>query len=286
MKNLRNIFKKIVFNTPLLRKIFILVYKIGGRKPWSMGYSVYKFSQIKSIIKSQPGALFQNKLPENYGSGLDERVVEYPWFFSRLKSSAKKILDAGSTLNHVDILSADILKDRKIYISTLSYEDLPKVDVVPSYVFEDMRDTCYKNEFFDAIVCISTLEHVGMDNTFLYTDDKRKHENDKYAYLSAVRELKRVLKKGGSLYLTMPYGRYSDHNWFQVFDADMVMQLKEEFSPSKIDETYFKYGHEQWNYSDAKACRDGYYYDVRNEGEVRKDRLAAAQSVVCLEMVK
>jgi len=286
MGNFRNIIKRIVFRSFLLKKILITLYKIRGRKPWSLGYSVYKFGYIRDIVENHLNFFREARLPHHYGSRLDERVVEYPWFFSRLKNNERIILDAGSTLNHADILSLQLLQNRKLYISTLAYEGFPNTGITSHYIFEDIRKMSYKDESFDAIVCISTLEHVGMDNTFLYTDDKRKHENDKYAYLSAVRELKRVLKKGGSLYLTMPYGRYCDHNWFQVFDADMVMQLKEEFSPSKINETYFKYEHKQWNYSDAKACRDGYYYDVHFERKHQQDHLAASKSVACLELTK
>jgi ubiquinone/menaquinone biosynthesis C-methylase UbiE len=40
-----------------------------------------------------------------------------------------------------------------------------------SYVYGDLRNTILKDQCFDEIVCISTLEHIGMDNTMLYTKD-------------------------------------------------------------------------------------------------------------------
>lgn len=282
----KNFLKRPILNISFVRWFFVLIYKCRGRKPWSFGYSVYKFNCVKHIVESSLDFFSQEKLPQNYGFGLDERIIEYPWFFSRLKSSEMTILDAGSILNHSDILSMSLLKDRKLHISTLLYEGFPETSNVPSYVFEDIREMCYKDEFFDAVACISTLEHVGMDNSFIYTSDKTKMENDKYAFLTAASELKRVLRVGGTIYLTMPYGKYQNLKWFQVFDSEMVKALVERFSPSKFSETYFKYENSQWNYSNAHACRDGYYFDIRNEGEVQKDRLAAAQSVVCLEMVK
>ena len=157
---------------------------------------------------------------------------------------------------------------------------------MPSYTYEDLRDLSYQDEFFDAVVCISTLEHIGMDNTFLYTPDLKKKENDKYAYLEAVKELKRVIKKGRALYLTMPYGRYKNHGWFQVFDKEMVRRLVQQFAPSQMSEVYFKYEYHQWNYSHQEACQDGYYFDIHKQKGYNKISPAASESVICLELIK
>lgn len=285
-KKVKNFIKNCVFRFPVLRNLFIAIYKLGGKKPWSLGYSVYKFSRIKDIIENRLDVFSQDALPQNYGFGIDERIVEYPWLFSRLKPEALTILDAGSSFNHADILSTSLLRGRKLYISTLAFENLPPADNAPFYTFEDIRDMGYKNEFFDAVVCISTLEHVGMDNAFIYTSDETKKEDDKYAFLAAMDELKRVLKIGGTLYLTMPYGKYKNHKWFQIFDAQMVEQLKVRFSPAEISETYFKYEGGQWNYSNAQACQDGCFFDIHHEKECRQEHLAASESVVCLELIK
>ena len=282
----QNAIKQWVKNSFLLQYLFISLYKLSGRRPWSLGYSVYKYRFIKNICENYLSIFRKETLPPHYGFKIDERAVEYPWFFSGLDENAITVLDAGAALNHVDILSLNCLRKRKLYVSTLFFEGFKKVANVPSYVYEDLRDTCYKDGFFDSVVSISTLEHVGMDNAFLYTPDKRKRENSKYAYLDAIREFKRVLKKGGILYLTMPYGRYKNHNWFQVFNSEMVTKIIEEFSPSDISETYFKYENNQWNFSDAEACKDGCYFDIHKNGKKKRDSLAAAECVVCLEVVK
>ena len=39
------------------------------------------------------------RLPARYGFRVDERVVEYPWLFSRFFAGEGTLLDAGSTLN-------------------------------------------------------------------------------------------------------------------------------------------------------------------------------------------
>ena len=286
LARIKDFFHILIYEHPLLRILFILMYNLQKRRPWSLGYNVYKYNHIKNTLEHNLNIFDGEKLPAQYGFGLDERVVEYPWFFSRLKKNEITILDAGSTLNHASILSLKYLKNRKLYISTLSCEGFHHLEKVPSYIYEDLKEMSYKNDFLDAVVCLSTLEHVGMDNTFLYTTKTSKKENDESSYLKALKELKRILKVGGSLYLTMPFGKYKNHKWFQVFDEAMVLKIKEEFAPSKISETYFKYENKQWNYSNARACRDATYFDIHHERRYRQDHLVASESVVCLELVK
>lgn len=284
--NLKMQLKELVLRNSFLRKIFVLLYRCRGRRPWSLGYSVYKFDYIKEAVKNDLEYFRNKQLPSGYGARLDERVVEYPWVLSKLDSGARKILDAGSALNHSDILTLDILKDRQLFISTLAYEGFSAVRNPPSYIFEDIREMCYKDEFFDAIICLSTLEHVGMDNAFLYTQEREQKPHDQNAYLEAVRQFKRVLKKNSTLYLTMPYGAYKNYRWFQIFDAPMISRLVQCFEPSKVSEDYFKYEDQQWHFSNAKDCVSGFYFDIHHERRYRQDYLAASQCVVCLALTK
>jgi len=284
--NVKSTLKNLVYGSLLLRRFFVWIYKARGRKPWSAGYAVYKFGFIRDAVEHRLDDFRKSTLPPEYGTRLDERVVEYPWVFSRLKESERTILDAGSSLNHTDILSFPFWQGRSLTISTLAYEGIPRSDFRPTYVYEDMRHMSFSDATFDAVICISSLEHVGMDNTFLYTPDSGRNEHDPGAFITAVKELRRVLKNGGTLYLTMPYGRHEDHHWFQVFDAGMVSRIKETFAASSAQESYFKYENGQWNYSDAGKCKDGTYFDIHKETTFRDDHLAASESVVCLELRK
>lgn len=263
------------------------IYVKSGRIPWSSGYSEYKYDTIGTFIKSDALVGFADgKLPPGYGYRLDERMVEYPWFFARLKDSERTILDAGSVLNHRQILSAEKLRGRNIFISTLYYEGRQELVPSPSYVYEDLRNMCYRDGYFDAICSLSTLEHIGLDNTKLYTPDPTKKENEKYAYLEAIREYKRVLRSGGTLYLSMPYGTYKNHGWFQIFDAEMVAILIKTFAPACMDITYFRYENNQWNFSNEESCRDGSCFDLSAGDDFEKDYLAFSRCVVCLELKK
>ena len=262
-------------------------YMRSARIPWSAGYTEYKYDFIGEFINGPDlSAFVVGPLPPAYGYRLDERSVEYPWFFSRLGEAERVILDAGSVLNHRQILTVDRLKGKQLYISTLFYEGRPEVTPSPSYVYEDLRHMCFRDDFFDAICSLSTLEHVGLDNTMLYTPDPAKRENEKYAYLEAVRELRRVLRPGGKLYLSMPFGTYRNHGWFQVFDAEMVDRLVEVFAPAAMDATFFRYESDQWNFSDGERCRDDSCFDLRAGDPYEHDYLAFSRCVVCLELAK
>jgi hypothetical protein len=260
-------------------------YINSARIPWTTGYAEYKYDYIGNFVNSDKLDLFLgNSLPPEFGYRLDERAVEYPWFLSRLKDNEIAILDAGSVLNFHQIIAAKKLRNKKLYISTLSYEGILGITPSPSYIYEDLRDTCFKNDFFDAICCISTLEHAGMDNTMLYTPDETKREQDSHAYLGVLKEFARILRRRGTLYLTVPYGKYKNFGWFQVFDKEMVSRALDTFNPSRVEITYFKYENDQWNFSSEEHCRDSSFFDINTQKEYERDYLAGARSVICLEM--
>ena len=59
----------------------IRAYIQGGRKPWSRGYQLSKFASIRDVLNDDGlMARFRSleSLPDGYGYGYDERVVEYP----------------------------------------------------------------------------------------------------------------------------------------------------------------------------------------------------------------
>ena len=216
----------------------------------------------------------------------DRRATSYPWLFSRLPERAGRLLDAGSVLNHDYLLDHRSLAEKHLFIATLAPEPACYWHRSISYVFEDLRHTVYRDECFDWIVSLSTVEHIGMDNTMLYTSDEEKRESDRHAYTSALSEFARVLKPGGTLYLSVPFGQARDHGWFQVFDAEMVDRLIDSFSPRNVTETHFRYLPEGWVRSDREASRDATYFDIHKSSDFGVDYAAGSRAVVCLEMVR
>jgi SAM-dependent methyltransferase len=265
-----------------LRRLKSSVFVMRGRRPYARGYDSYRRIQLEEYLYRE---LVNCALPRDWGLWLDERAVEYPWFFSRLPHTPGNLLDAGSVLNHDYVLSQEKLRNKTLSIFTLAPESENYCDRGISYVYGDLRECCYRDDYFDWIVSISTLEHVGMNNTLFYSSDHSKDECDPESHLQALSELRRVLKRGGVLYLTLPFGHAQIRGWLQIFDAEMVRKVLDVFRPASSREVYFRYTNSGWQVSSPDECRDARYFDPSNAGTIKTD-FAAAEAVVCLELVK
>jgi hypothetical protein len=104
------------------RKLNSAWFVFTGMKPWTRGYSEYKVVSINKVLEK--GNFNSKQLATGYGFRLDERIVEYPWFMSRLPAGTGNLLDGGSVLNFDYILERPALKSKRIFISTLAPEPL------------------------------------------------------------------------------------------------------------------------------------------------------------------
>ena len=255
-----------------------------GKRPWSRGYGEYRIAQINRILDR--GTFSPTALPDGYGVRLDDRIIEYPWLFDRLPAEPGLLLDAGSVLNHRFLLVRPKLAAKRVFISTLAPEIASHTELGVGYVYEDLRQSCFRDGYFDWVVSLSTIEHIGMDNTLLYTGDETKREHDQDAYLVAVREFRRMLKAGGRLYLSMPFGRARSYGWFQIFDAAMVDRVLEAFAPAHCIEHHFRYTPQGWTSSDRSQSKDATYFDIHRAQGYDPDYAAASRAVVCIELIK
>ena len=256
----------------------------AGNPPWKPGYERHKIRCITTALADP--AFDPDYLPPSYGWRLDERIVEYPWLFNRLPTGPGRLLDAGSILNHPYILPHQKLQEKNCFISTLAPEGWSAWNLGVSYVFEDLRETCFRDKYFDFIVCVSTLEHVGMDNSYLYTKDKKKSEKCTSDFIKCLEELRRTLKENGKILLTVPYGIYQDHGWFQVFDQDLLDTAINAFAPTQVREWIYRYLPDGWVRSDRQAAASALYFDIHTAKDYDPDYAAASRAIACLEMTR
>ncbi|ABB24701.1 class I SAM-dependent methyltransferase [Pelodictyon luteolum] len=267
-----------------LDRIATPLYNLKGRRPWSPGYYTAKKDTICAAIDK--GLLIKDsKLPAGYASRIDERSIEYPWLFAQLPAKPGKVLDAGSALNHGFLIERAPLKNAELTIMTLAPEKRCFWGRSISYVFGDLRNTMFKDASFDVVVSVSTIEHIGLDNTKLYTSDVTKKENDVDGYLSAITEYKRILKPGGLCLITVPYGKPEVQDWYQVFDERMVTQLIDAFHPAEYSVDYFGYGLDGWFRTVAENVANAEFFDYNKGHRYAQDFAAAARSVACIRLI-
>jgi hypothetical protein len=264
-----------------------LAAKYGWRGlPWATGYSDHKNRVIESVL-SDPDMMKRfretSSLPDGYGDRLDERVVEYPWVFARLNPKPNDvILDAGSTFSAPFLLKSPYLAQHKLIIYTLM-TDYVAHDRNVSYIFGDFRDMLLKDQCVDLIACISTLEHVGMGQDYkAFNLDRHADDEDIGAYHVALREFGRILRTGGRLLLTLPYGKRENHGWLQQYDEAEIESVIRSFSGELLERSYYLYAGGGWQIATAQHCKDANYFNIHAAEGFDSDFAAAARAVVCL----
>lgn len=194
-------------------------------------------------------------LPAPYGVGMDERVVEYPWVLARVPHGHGRIFDAGSTLNYEWVARHPAMQGKDVVLFTLAPEGVIGRRS-HSYLYGDLRSTILQDRCIDLAVCISTLEHVGMDNQ-AYTGDAGDSHHDPAAYRQVLRELRRILRPGAPLLLTVPFGRRQDLGWLQQFDPDGIADIVASFGGRLVAQDYFRHDADAgWRRRPADECLD------------------------------
>lgn len=275
------------------------VFVEGGSVPWSLGYLETRNRMIGDVIgNSGLLELFRRgvELPVGFGIGYDERCVEYPWLFANLREGAACVLDAGSAMNHRFLVEHPGIKNMKLHILTLFPENNCFWEQGISYMYDDLREIPIRGDYYDLIICLSTLEHVGFDNS-IYGGNANQREHRPDDFVLVIKELRRVLKPGGSLFLSVPFGTHQDLGWSQQFDRELLTRAVDAFSrPCEVAETFYRYAPEGWQKSTAQDCADSKYVEwiarawlhgqMPNPVPTEPDRAAAARAVACIKLIK
>lgn len=208
-------------------------------------------------------------LEAHHGRGLDERCVEYPWMFARLGRGAT-LLDVGSTLNHEPIIASVTARYRRLVHLNPFRDDSHRSGAAGvRYVRADVRRPALRGGF-ELVTCLSTLEHVGCDNTRY--GGAPAESNGEAARAGAMKAMRSLLAPGGRLLLTVPFGRDEHHGWFVQLDATMLEAAITAFSPAGATRSFYLH-HDGWREATAAECADA-RYGSRGAG-----------AVACVELV-
>jgi SAM-dependent methyltransferase len=141
--------------------------------------------------------------------GTDERVVEIPWVLSRLRPEGR-VLEVGYAFAEPAYLAALLRSGVELVGVDLATRDVEGMEAVEA----DVRELPFEDGSFDQVLLVSTLEHVGADNSVYGLEA----ESDSASRARALRELRRVLRPDGALLVTVPLGEPGDHGWFRQED--------------------------------------------------------------------
>ena len=174
-------------------------------------------------------------------------------------------------------MAHDSFRDKSLHIMTLAPEYNCFWQRGISYIFGDLRDIPIRDSYYDTIACISVLEHVGLDNT-VYSSDELYNQNAPDDFITVMHELRRVLKPGGRLLLTVPFGTYQHLGWLQQFDRDLLSRAIVAFGSAHPSvEEFYRYHPHGWAKVEAEDCKDCRYADGPT---------SAANAVACVRLTR
>ena len=196
----------------------------------------------------------------------DERAVEIAWVLSRYRGEPR-VLDAGYAFAEPAYLSELVgLGAAELVGVDLAAADVPGLHAVVA----DVRELPFEDGSFDVVFCISTLEHVGLDNpAYGLVDD-----SDPAGVPRALAELGRVLATGGRLLLTVPCGEPAELGSFVQWDPGGWRELFEGSGLVVFEEEIYELGGEGWRSAPAFEPA-GVRYGERGPG---------ASAVLCAEL--
>lgn len=181
------------------------------------------------------------------------RGREYDFILNNISHSNGTILDLGSVGSILPLKLAK--KGHEVHVvDTREYhEKHPNITSITT----DINDTDFSDNYFDAIVCVSVLEHIGMaaygDPTYEAGDEL------------TIKKFSQILKSSGRLLITMPFaGEYKILPWKdtheKIYDYNSIATLFKDWELIK-EEYYIPKSRKNWVNStreDAEKIHSAY----------------------------
>lgn len=143
---------------------------------------------------------------------VNERLAEIPFAISSL-GNARRILDVGSAESLLPIQLASAGWE----VWTIDPRGYPFSHRSLHRITGDAAAMPFEPESFDAVLAISTMEHIGIGYSEVQSRDKD---------LLASKEIQRVLKRDGRFIITLPFGPKPSSDSFQrVYDSERLQAL-------------------------------------------------------------
>jgi ubiquinone/menaquinone biosynthesis C-methylase UbiE len=180
--------------------------------------------------------------PEYFGHdpvAPSDRYVESPFILSNLPPPPARILDVGCVGSFFPLILSSFGYDTYA-IDIRNYSILNKLTYKDFHFFkESIVKTNFPENYFDAVCAISTIEHIGLSGRYGVKEDKEGDEK-------ALEEMKRIVKPGGTILLTIPFGKAKIIKPFtKVYDSALVEKLTSGLL-LETEAFYKQDSHEDW----------------------------------------
>jgi hypothetical protein len=221
---------------------------------------------IMKSIESIINGVNINSLQYDFNAkSFDERIIEYPYFVNWFLQGDYRIdhLDVGCVLNNqlLDNFFEKYL--RELWFCNVVSEPI-KVKI-PTYYHKATLDTAFNNSRkFKSISCLSTIEHIGYDNShYGSVDPPTYHEPNITPLLNSINRLVRITAPGGRLIISVPYGFREVQNHpntgkgssqiFSFNELDQALKLLQDVGLIAKLEVY-ELSNKGWIMTDPKLC--------------------------------
>lgn len=189
------------------------------------------FKEIAYGFLSKLGVgIFQKIFPEYFAKEPlkpTDRYIEYDFVVRNLPKPPAKVLDVGCAGSFFPLLLAGF--GYETYgIDIREYAITNKINFDNfRFLREDIRKTSFADNFFDAVTAVSTIEHIGISG-------RHGSDEDLDADKKTMTQIKRVIKPGGVVLLTIPFGKAKIiRPNCRIYDEALVKQLTEDLAIEK-----------------------------------------------------
>ncbi len=185
----------------------------------------------------EDGYVLPNPLFHRAWDKFHSRCVEYPFAASHLGLS-KKILDIGSAKS--DPLWLQWLDSLPIEVHAIDFDSPPRKYQNISFHKSDVRNIPFNDNTFEKVFAISVIEHIGMEDPQVGSMNLPSFEKDGDS--RAIEELIRVLKPGGEIVMTIPFGNpkvVATDNSIRIYTAETINKFEEFATLISLD--YYEY---------------------------------------------
>jgi len=182
-------------------------------------------------MKEWKKTLFFNKKEFNYKKikfkNPKERAVEIPIAFDFLPALNKpaSVLEVGNVLSHYENHLSETL-------GIASRRIVDKLEVEVGVDNEDLMNLPFEKKY-DAIVSLSTVEHIGQKGDPSGGYGEQAENRDLEAPLKAIAKIYDLLAADGKALITVLFGKLVDGEWYIQFSKEYLYLLGKKYGIPK-----------------------------------------------------